>query len=71
LELGSLGQRFDSVLDCGLFHVFDDNERAAFVASLTPATAVGGRDFMLCFSEHQPGGLRPPRFTQAVDDPSM
>src|SRR4029077_15845016 len=27
LELPSLGERFDTVLDCGLFHVFEDDDR--------------------------------------------
>ena len=65
MELASLGQQFDTVLDCGLFHVFDDNDRAAYVASLSAATATGGRYFMLCFSEHQPGDFGPRRVTQA------
>ncbi|MBZ5579582.1 MAG: class I SAM-dependent methyltransferase [Acidobacteriia bacterium] len=65
LDLGSLGQQFDTVLDCGLFHVFSDDDRRAFVDSLTSAVAPGGRYFMLCFSEHQPGDTGPRRVTQA------
>ena len=37
LQLPALGEQFDTVLDCGLFHVFDDAERAAFVTSPRPA----------------------------------
>jgi 2-polyprenyl-3-methyl-5-hydroxy-6-metoxy-1,4-benzoquinol methylase len=33
-DLASLGREFDVVLDCGLFHVFDDAGREAFVPSL-------------------------------------
>jgi 2-polyprenyl-3-methyl-5-hydroxy-6-metoxy-1,4-benzoquinol methylase len=29
LRLDDLGEQFDAVLDCGLFHVFDDSQRAA------------------------------------------
>jgi hypothetical protein len=29
-----LGEQFDTVLDCGLFHVLDDDERERYVASL-------------------------------------
>jgi cyclopropane fatty-acyl-phospholipid synthase-like methyltransferase len=65
LDLASLGQQFDTVLDCGLFHVFNDDDRAAYVASLSAATAPGGRYFMLCFSERQPGDFGPRRVTQA------
>ena len=52
------------VLDCGLFHVFDDEDRAPFVASLARAVRVGGHDFVLCFSEEEPGGWGPRRVTQ-------
>ena len=65
LDLGSLGQQFDTVLDSGLFHVFNDNDREAYVASLSAAAAPGGRYFMLCFSERQPGDFGPRRVTQA------
>jgi cyclopropane fatty-acyl-phospholipid synthase-like methyltransferase len=65
LDLGTLGERFDTVLDCGLFHVFDDEDRAAFVKSLTTAVRPGGRYFMLCFSDRQPGDQGPRRVTQA------
>jgi pimeloyl-ACP methyl ester carboxylesterase/SAM-dependent methyltransferase len=65
LELASLGRQFDTVIDSGLFHVFDDNDRGAYVASLSAATAPGGHYFMLCFSERQPGDFGPRRVTQA------
>ncbi len=54
-QLADLGESFDTVLDCGLFHIFDDDDRAAFVGSLRSVVAPGGRYFMLCFSEAQPG----------------
>ena len=34
LELGKLGRQFDTVIDCGLFHTFSDEERPAFVRGL-------------------------------------
>jgi isopentenyl-diphosphate delta-isomerase type 1 len=64
LELHNLGGTFDTVLDCGLFHVFDDDERTRFVGSLSTVMEPGGRYFMLCFSEHQPGELGPRRVTR-------
>jgi len=64
-ELGDLGEEFDSVLDCGVFHVFDDPDRPRFVASLAAAVVVGGHYWMLCFSEHEPGDWGPRRVTQA------
>jgi isopentenyl-diphosphate delta-isomerase type 1 len=65
LELEKLGSTFETVLDCGLFHVFDDADRARFVRSLAAVVEPGGLYFMLCFSEHQPGELGPRRVTQA------
>jgi SAM-dependent methyltransferase len=64
-DLGVLGEQFDVILDCGLFHVFDDEDRAPFVASLASATRPGGEYFMLCFSENEPPGWGPRRVTQA------
>jgi SAM-dependent methyltransferase len=58
------GEQFDTVLDCGLFHVFDDEERARFVESLAAAVVPGGRYFMLCFSQHQAGDWGPRRVTE-------
>ena len=34
LDLRTLGRTFDTVIDCGLFHVFDDDERPRFAASI-------------------------------------
>lgn len=64
LELAALDEEFDTVLDCGLFHVFDDDDRARFVASLRSAVPAGGRYHMLCFSERQPGDFGPRRVTR-------
>ncbi|HJQ00192.1 MAG TPA: class I SAM-dependent methyltransferase [Jatrophihabitans sp.] len=64
LELAGLGQVFDTVLDCGLFHVLSDPDRAVFVQSLHSSLAVGGRYFMLCFSDREPGDWGPRRIRQ-------
>jgi SAM-dependent methyltransferase len=61
LDMSGFRAEFDTVLDCGLFHVFDDDERARFVASLGGVVAAGGRYFMLCFSDKQPGDWGPRR----------
>jgi SAM-dependent methyltransferase len=54
LDLVSLGQQFDTVLDCGLFHVLDDDGSRSYVENLRAVMAPGGRFFMLCFSDSQP-----------------
>jgi SAM-dependent methyltransferase len=54
LHLERLGRRFDTVLDCGLFHTFDANERPRYVASLASVTKPHGTLYMLCFSDDGP-----------------
>ena len=65
LKLQLLQNKFDTIIDCGLFHVFSDEERPIFAASLSSALYPGGKYFMLCFSEHEPGSYGPRRVTQA------
>lgn len=62
--LAELGETFDTVLDCGLFHIFDPADRAAYVDSLRSVMVSGGRYFMLGFSDHQPGDWGPHRLTR-------
>jgi len=54
LRLDRLGRRFATVLDCGLFHTFDADERPAYVASLASATEPAGTLYVLCFSDEGP-----------------
>ena len=61
LDLPSLGERFDTVLDCGLFHVFDDDDRTRYVESLAGVVEDGGRVYLLCFSTDEPGDWGPRR----------
>jgi cyclopropane fatty-acyl-phospholipid synthase-like methyltransferase len=65
LRLPELGEQFDIVLDSGLFHVFDDEHRARYVASLRAIIPTGGRYYMLCFSDRQPGSTGPRRVSQS------
>jgi SAM-dependent methyltransferase len=65
LRLAELNESFDTVLDCGLFHLFDGADRAAYVAGLATVTRPHGRYFMLGFSDQQPGTDGPHRFTRA------
>jgi SAM-dependent methyltransferase len=54
LELERLGRRFATVLDCGLFHTFDREERPRYVASLASVTEHDGTLYVLCFSDEGP-----------------
>ena len=53
--LECLGRRFETVLDCGLFHTFDGGERPRYVASLASVTRRDGTLYVLCFSDDGPG----------------
>ena len=55
LHLDRLGRVFETVLDCGLFHTFDSDERRDYVASLASVTSRGGHLYVLCFSDVGPG----------------
>jgi cyclopropane fatty-acyl-phospholipid synthase-like methyltransferase len=53
LRLDELGERFDTVLDCGMFHNFDNDERELFAAGIRSVLRPGGSYFMLCFSDER------------------
>ncbi|MEU7938865.1 hypothetical protein [Microbispora bryophytorum] len=55
LRLDRLGRGFETVLDCGLFHTFDGDERSRYVRSLASVTERGGTLHVLCFSDQGPG----------------
>ena len=64
LQLRSLNEQFDTVLDCGLFHILKDDNRPRFADSLRAVMKPGGRYFMMCSSDRQPGDFGPRRVTQ-------
>src|SRR5579864_2445032 len=64
LDLPALGKTYDTVLDSGLFHIFDDEPRARYVRSLAGTVNRGGTYFMLCFSDKVPPGFGPRRISQ-------
>ena len=65
LRLKRMNETFDTVLDCGLFHTFSDEERPTYVESLYGVLAAGASAFILCFSEREPDWGGPRRVTQA------
>jgi ubiquinone/menaquinone biosynthesis C-methylase UbiE len=54
LRLDRLGRTFSTVLDCGLFHTFDRDERPEYVASLASVAEQNSTLYVLCFSDHGP-----------------
>jgi SAM-dependent methyltransferase len=53
-QLERLERSFKTVLDCGLFHTFDGDERPRYAASLASVTEHGGTLYVLCFSDQGP-----------------
>jgi cyclopropane fatty-acyl-phospholipid synthase-like methyltransferase len=64
LDLGRLGLTFDTVVDSGVFHVFDDGDRVRYVASLASVMRPGAICYLMCFSDRQPGDAGPRRVSQ-------
>jgi len=53
-ELERLRRKFQTVLDCGLFHMLDGDERPVYVASVASITESDGTLYVLCFSDIGP-----------------
>jgi len=64
LELPGLGEQFDTVLDSGLFHVFDDAAQRRYVDGLCQIIPPGGCLYVQCFSDRVPGTSGPRRLSQ-------
>ena len=54
LHLERLNRKFKTVLDCGLFHSFNSDERPEYLASLASVTESNGTLYILCFSDQGP-----------------
>src|SRR5580704_2703474 len=64
LTLHEWPERFDNVIDSGLFHVFSDDDRVAYVRGLRTVLKPGGRLLLLCFSDQTPGTQGPRRVSR-------
>ncbi len=64
LELGVPRPRFDSAIDCGLFHTLSDADRPRYAASVRRILRPGGRMSLLCFCEREPNWGGPRRVTR-------
>ncbi|MEX2011179.1 MAG: class I SAM-dependent methyltransferase [Chloroflexota bacterium] len=66
LDLASLGQQFQTLVDSGTFHVFNvASDVARYVEGLRTVLAPAGVLHLLCFSDAQPGDVGPRRVSQA------
>lgn len=57
---------FDVVIDSGLFHVMTDEERPVFTQQVHRILREGGKYFMLCFSDKEPGEYELPEDSQKL-----
>jgi SAM-dependent methyltransferase len=57
-------ERFDNVVDSGLFHVFSDEDRKRYVEGLRTVLKPGGKLYLMCFSDEEPGTQGPRRVSQ-------
>jgi cyclopropane fatty-acyl-phospholipid synthase-like methyltransferase len=64
LTLKDWTERFDNVIDSGLFHVFSDEARCRYVEGLATVLQLGGRLFLMCFSDEEPGTQGPRRVSK-------
>jgi cyclopropane fatty-acyl-phospholipid synthase-like methyltransferase len=64
LTLKDWDERFDNAIDSGLFHVFPDEDRKTYVAGLANVLKPGGRVFLMCFSDEEPGTQGPRRISK-------
>jgi cyclopropane fatty-acyl-phospholipid synthase-like methyltransferase len=64
LELGELGRTFDNVIDTGLFHTFSDEERPLYALTIASVLRLGGKYYMLCFSDHETHLMGPRRVSR-------
>jgi SAM-dependent methyltransferase len=53
-QLDRLGRGFQTVLDSGMFHTCDGDERPRYVSSLASVTERGGTLYVVCFSDQGP-----------------
>jgi len=65
LRLDTLGEIFDTVVDSGLFHVFDDTARYRYVAAVHAVLRPGGHFHLMCFGDRQPGDWGPRRIKES------
>ena len=64
LTLKDWSERFDNVIDSGLFHVFSDEDRLRYVDGLATVLKPDGRLFLMCFSDEEPGTQGPRRVSK-------
>jgi SAM-dependent methyltransferase len=62
--LDDLGEQYASAIVSGLFHCFSDDDRRCYVRALARVVEPGGRLFLACFSDKEPGTAGPRRVSR-------
>lgn len=65
LQLTRWQKTYDAVIDCGLFHTFNEVDRKQYVQGLEQIIRPEGLFVMLCFSDAEPAGNGPRRIAEA------
>jgi len=60
-RLPQLNEQFDTLIDAGMFHTLDDDQRPTYAAATAGVAAPGAHLHVLCFSDAEPGFLGPRR----------
>jgi ubiquinone/menaquinone biosynthesis C-methylase UbiE len=55
---------FDIVIDSGMFHTLDNDERPLYAKLINEVLVEGGKYFVLCFSDKEPGDRGPKRISK-------
>jgi SAM-dependent methyltransferase len=61
LTLVDWDEQFDNIVDSAVYHVFSDEEAMVYIAGLAHLLKPGGRLFLICFSDEEPGTHGPRR----------
>jgi SAM-dependent methyltransferase len=64
LDLGWLSQTFTAIIDSGLFHNLDNEQRGRYVRGLASVLDPGGLCYLLCIRDGNPGDPPPYLITQ-------
>lgn len=63
-HLATLGAPFDAVIDIGLFHVLQPEDRRRYALALASAVRRGGAGFVVAWSDRNPFGIGPARVSR-------
>jgi SAM-dependent methyltransferase len=64
LDLARVRRRFETGIDCGLFHTLADADRRRYAHSLEEVLSPGSVLHLLCFSDEEPPGWGPRRVSE-------